>query len=370
MIKMRLWIAQLLWILAILTVNGQQVNPFDIANRNEVINKPLRQDTSIQNQNTLAKISPSVSEQKTNEEIATREESNQESISISEGASEEELSFLERQQKKLLNSNPFNVSHIPIKKGKKSAVAERKSEKTLELSEEVSTPDANNEVDISRTKTSKPINANKFIFWLLLLQLLLITSLLGINREIIRKISRSISNDNFAKLVSRDYNGGYNALFVILYILFFFSLSIFIYLLFRNNYGLNGFSKYLLVLLSVIGVYGFRHIFQGFSGYIFPFGKTSSYYNFMIILFNSFLGLILIPVNVIVAYAPSGLANFVLYLGVAAIVIMYLLRFLRGSLHAYTYVRNYLFHFFLYLCTCEFAPVVILVKFLSKSFIN
>ena len=126
---MRLWIAQLLWILAILTVNGQQVNPFDIANRNEVINKPLRQDTSIQNQNTLAKISPSVSEQKTNEEIATREESNQESISISEGASEEELSFLERQQKKLLNSNPFNVSHIPIKRGKKSTIAERKIEK-------------------------------------------------------------------------------------------------------------------------------------------------------------------------------------------------------------------------------------------------
>jgi len=269
------------------------------------------------------------------------------------------VSFVEKRQIDLINENPFNVSHIPIRRSKKSVDAQIDSKnKSLEKK-------PNNEFQKQVKSGGK-----KFLFWFFLIQLLLITSILGINREFIKKINRSISNDNFAKLVSRDYNSGYDALFAIMYLLFILSLTIFIYLAISQFYGISGFSIFMILLPSVTGVYLFRHIFLGFMGFVFPFTKTISYYNFMIILFNSFLGILLIPVNVLMAYSPTFIANIAVYVGIILVVIMYLLRFLRGSLHAYTYIRNHVFHFFLYLCACEIAPIFILVRFLSNSFSN
>ncbi|GLR18039.1 hypothetical protein GCM10007940_26540 [Portibacter lacus] len=269
------------------------------------------------------------------------------------------VSFVERRQLEMIEENPFNVSHIPVKKINK--IAEVKSD-------QIDSPPGKN---INKDLLTKSNTRNaKFLFWFFLIQLLLLTSVLGINREFIKKINRSISNDNFAKLVSRDYNGGFNALFVIMYVIFIISLSIFIYLAARHYVGISGFSKFLVFLLSVSGIYLFRHIFLGFQGFVFPFSKTTSYYNFMIILFNSYLGLLLIPVNLTLAYSPEGIANISLYIGMGLIIVLYLLRFLRGSLHAYTFISNHLFHFFLYLCTCEIAPIFILVRFLSNSFSN
>lgn len=367
-------------LLVICSMVGQQTNPFDITNRNtELIPAVVPTQVAADSGQIISAIpaqSPVEVQELSTEEVISEVVAvdtvipDTKSIEIST-EEEPQTSFLEAQQQKLMSQNPFNVSHIPLKRSTKSTkIRERVVEKAAqEVSLSAETQAAPTPISSTRESIVES-KINKFIFWLLLLQLLLITSLLGINREIIKKIYRSISNDNFAKLVSRDYNGGYNALFVILYILFFLSLSIFIYLVFRKFYGANGFAKYLLALLSVVGIYSFRHVFQGFTAYVFPFGKTSSYFNFMIILFNSFLGLILIPINIIVAYAPNGLATMGVYLGIGSFVILYLLRFLRGSLHAYTYVRNYLFHFFLYLCTCEFAPLFILAKFLSNTFIN
>ncbi|WP_235298527.1 DUF4271 domain-containing protein [Portibacter marinus] len=271
-----------------------------------------------------------------------------------------EKSFVEQRQQMLIDENPFNVSHIPIKSKdkKRQPIPESGDSQIEEITEAVS------EQIIANT----PLQTNKFLFWFFLLQLLLITSILGINREFIKKINRSISNDNFAKLVSRDYNAGYDALFFILYILFILSLGIYLYLAIRHFYEISGFGKFVLILISVLGIYVFRHFFLGFMSFVFPFRKTISYYNFMIILFNCFLGLLLIPVNVLLAYAPEFFATMALYTGMFFIVISYLLRLLRGSLQAYTLVRKHAFHFFLYLCTCEIAPIFILVKFLSNSF--
>lgn len=273
---------------------------------------------------------------------------------------DEHVSFVEKRQIALINENPFNVSHIPIRKKKKEEpVRVQAKEDTVSISQPLNA-------------FQKKVNgfAKKFLFWFFLIQLLLITSILGINREFIKKINRSISNDNFSKLVSRDYNGGYDALFAIMYLLFILSLTIFIYLATWHFYGIGSFYNFMLLLFSVTGVYLFRHIFLGFMGFVFPFTKTISYYNFMIILFNSFLGLVLIPVNVLMAYSPSYIGGIAVYVGIVLVIVMYLLRFLRGSLHAYTFIRNHIFHFFLYLCTCEIAPIFILVRFLSNSFSN
>lgn len=269
------------------------------------------------------------------------------------------VSFVEKKQIELMRENPFNVSHIPVRKSRtieKDTIAQSTDTVITDLAPSI--------------LLENGTGGMKFLFLFFLLQLLLITSILGINREFIKKISRSISNDNFAKLVARDYNSGYNALFAIMYLIFIISFSIFVYLASWHFFGLKGFPRFVLFFFSVSGVYMFRHFFLALMGFIFPFAKALSYYNFMIILFNSYLGMLLIPINVLMAYSPAFFGNMAVYIGIAIIVIMYLLRLLRGALHAYTFIRKHLFHFFLYLCTCEIAPIFILVRFLINSFSN
>lgn len=365
-------------------LQSQQTNPFDITKRKE---------STLLNADTLPKMNMAVNavvkdsitvspsgDLKPAE--ATKFSENNKAGDLPTAINNSGVSKLETQLQKLIDENPFNVSRIPLKKKKlNTEVVEKspevKEREAFEITEETTDKnldDTSMVVENIKEPTSYKkriqIGSNKFIFWVLFLQMLLLSSLIGINRNFISKIWRSITNDNFAKLVSRDYNNGYTIHFIILYVLFLLSLALYIFIALKAFYDLNGILNYLLILGGVSAVYGIRHIFQNTTASIFPFGKASSYYDFMIILFNSFLGLVLIPMNVLGAYAPPGLAVIGIYIGLILIVIIYLLRFLRGSLNAYTFIRNYLFHFFLYLCTCEIAPVFILMKLLSKSFIT
>lgn len=365
-------------------LQSQQTNPFDITKRKE---------STLLNADTLPKMNMAVNavvkdsitvspsgDLKPAE--ATKFSENNKAGDLPTAINNSGVSKLETQLQKLIDENPFNVSRIPLKKKKlNTEVVEKspevKEREAFEITEETTDKnldDTSMVVENIKEPTSYKkriqIGSNKFIFWVLFLQMLLLSSLIGINRNFISKIWRSITNDNFAKLVSRDYNNGYTIHFIILYVLFLLSLALYIFIALKAFYDLNGILNYLLILGGVSAVYGIRHIFQNTTASIFPFGKASSYYDFMIIIFNSFLGLVLIPMNVLGAYAPPGLAVIGIYIGLILIVIIYLLRFLRGSLNAYTFIRNYLFHFFLYLCTCEIAPVFILMKLLSKSFIT
>ena len=355
---------------------SQQSNPFDIKNRSELVREVSPEPEKVKDELiNIEVVSTEIPEEEVG--IETKEQA-QNADTLLETLQQkkieiEDMSFLEKRQQDLISQNPFNVSHIPVKRKKKETATAQNTHiiKGESVENEEPTVDKKGSVDEEWISNQlRNISSNKFIFWLFLIQLLLVTSVLSINRDFINKIIRSITNDNFAKLVSRDSSGGYDSLFLIMYLLFTISLSIFVYLCLQYFYNYDGFQNFFIVFLAVTAIYGVRHIFQNVSGFIFPFKKTSEYYDFMIILFNSLLGLILIPVNVVATYAVGSLSSFAIYTGIVFMAILYLLRFLRGGLHAYTYIRNYLFHFFLYLCTCEFAPVLILVKFLSKSFIH
>lgn len=351
---------------------SQQVNPFDVRNRSNIsistheVKEVIPENVTLPVQDELNPLdhpeeAPQENEEFTNKPVETDQ--------IEQQEENNELSFLEKRQHLLISENPFNVSRIPLRRTtpkEKKAIKKAPTEipQTVDPLEQATTK------KISKADETDNTSSKKFIFWLLLFQFLLVASLLSINREFIGKIARSITNDNFAKLVSRDNNGGYNGSFGILYVLFIISFSIFIYQAASYFFDINGFFNFTIISLGVIAVYLFRHIFQNFSAAIFPFHKPSKYFDFTIILFNSLLGLVLIPVNLIVAYSPVIISEITIYFGLGTVVLFYLVRFLRGTLHAYSLVRKYQFHFFLYLCTCEFAPVFILVKFLSKSFLQ
>lgn len=246
-----------------------------------------------------------------------------------------------------MDQNPFDVSHIPIRRSK-----------------------LKKEADAFRTRVETKSNqttsgSNAFLFWLNLLTALILAIVINTEKGALKKISNAITNENVLKLIHREKRGlkGYQLL---LYLSYFVNAAIFVYLILFNFYKLQGWSYFQWVILAIIGIYLAKHLFILIIGNVFPFKKDSQLYGFTIQTFNIFLGIVLIPFNLIIAFGPENTAVPLIYIGLIIIGILALLRTFRGFLIASTYIQSNLFHFLLYLCTFEILPILLLIKIIGN----
>lgn len=248
----------------------------------------------------------------------------------------------------LLDQNPFDVSHIPIRKSKLKTEADAFKTKSKRLT------------DIESSES------NAFLFFLNLLSALLLAIVINTQKGAIKKITNAITNENVLKLIQREEKKGISGYHLLLYISFFINAGIFVYLIAFNFYNARGWMSFQWIFLGILGIYLCRHIFLLIIGKVFPFKKDSQLYGFTIQTFNIFLGIILIPFNLIIAFGPEKTAVPLIYMGLIIIGILALLRTFRGFLIASSYIQGNLFHFLLYLCTFEILPILLLIKIVGN----
>jgi len=124
------------------------------------------------------------------------------------------------------------------------------------------------------------------------------------------------------------------------------------------------FAKLLLAISTV--VFG-KHIVLFVIREVFPIQKEIAEYNFTITLFLSILGLILMPCSLILGFAPETMATISLYfIGIVTVLVLGYLAF-RALLIGSKFLSTNRFHFFMYLCTVEIAPLLILIKVVKNS---
>ncbi len=247
-----------------------------------------------------------------------------------------------------LDQNPFDVSHVPIRKSKLKTEADAFKTQSKQLN------------------NIEPSGSNAFLFFLNLLSAFLLAIVINTQKEAIKKITNAITNENVLKLIHREEKKVISGYHLLLYISFFINAAIFVYLILFNFYKIQGWMPYQLIFLGLLGLYLIRHIFIMLLGKVFPFKKDSQLFGFTIQTFNIFLGIILIPFNLIIAFGPEKAAVPLIYLGLVIIGILALLRTFRGFLIATTYVQSNLFHFLLYLCTFEILPILLLIKIIGN----
>ncbi|MEM9917105.1 MAG: DUF4271 domain-containing protein [Bacteroidota bacterium] len=214
--------------------------------------------------------------------------------------------------------------------------------------------------DVAPTKIS-----TNFFFWIILILLVILAMLTTLYRNIIVKVYRSFTNDNFLKLVHREQAGFIGFPYLLLYIFFFINAGVFL-LLITNHYSLpNGGQPYgmLLKYISwVAGIFLGKQLLLNLLSNIFPISKEVKQYSFMITIFGIMTGLVLVPFNIIAAFAPSPFPDWMLKGACILIGLVYLFRSVRGLFLASRYISMHKFHFFMYLCTVEIAPVIVLLK--------
>lgn len=193
--------------------------------------------------------------------------------------------------------------------------------------------------------------------------LIFLTILITLFRSIILNFNKAFWNENILKLLHRQ-RPTWKASTLFLYLFFFLNLSIFIAL--WVNYGEKTTDGLPLLTLwttiAVIGLVVLKHLILNILGSIFPVDKEVSLYNFTIIVFAINLGIFLLPFNLLIAFGPMVFKPTVFYLAAALILGVFAFRSLRAIFQTSRLFGQNKFHFFLYLCTVEIAPVFVLLK--------
>lgn len=210
-----------------------------------------------------------------------------------------------------------------------------------------------------------------FILGLMLFSFLLLAILVTLFRAYFQKVMRSISNGNMLSQAHREYQQGQRFPYIVLYFAFMVNAGIFIFLMIRRVYDLqikysNG-QLLLLCIGSVVAIFLFKHLLLFFIGRIFPVQKEISVYSFTIMVFSIFIGISLFLGNVALGLGAENLL-YPIVLGVVGFVgLVYLVRSFRGLLIGSRFIPLHIFHFLLYICTAEIAPVAVLVKLIMNQ---
>ncbi len=120
---------------------------------------------------------------------------------------------------------------------------------------------------------------------------------------------------------------------------------------------------FFIIMGAIVVAYIVKYISAKAVFFIFSINELSSEYIFNISLYNNLLGIILIPVLMILYYTGIGIENAFMYLIAPILILIYLFRLVRIFIAGNNYRISY-FYIFLYICTLEILPLVVLYKVL------
>jgi Domain of unknown function (DUF4271) len=212
--------------------------------------------------------------------------------------------------------------------------------------------------------------AGNFRFTMLVAMLAYLMVLVGSSRSFLQKIYGGFLNDNLLRIQYRELSSVTLPGYLAFYTLFIGNIAIFIYLAldYLGNIGADNRLEILLTCIFGIAIaFILKHFILSIIGFVFPITKEVGLYTMTISVFNIILGLVLAPMNLLVAYAPATMTKNLLFLTVGIIVLVYGYRLIRSLIIGLRFVGENLFHFLLYLCTMEIAPILVIAKFIADK---
>ncbi|TDX00090.1 DUF4271 domain-containing protein [Dinghuibacter silviterrae] len=156
----------------------------------------------------------------------------------------------------------------------------------------------------------------------------------------------------------------------LLYNLFFVGCAgTFLYLLavpYAARLGHPEWQIWIAAIGAVALLYAVKFVGLKLSGWVFGMTGAVDTYIFIVFLVNKILGVALLPIVVLLAFAQDPLQSAAATLGVMLVAGMLIYRFIRSYRPVWEEVQMSRFHFFLYLCAFEIAPLLLIYKTMLK----
>lgn len=211
-------------------------------------------------------------------------------------------------------------------------------------------------------------NLPTWLIFVFLGLLALITVAISVYRHDLKKTFHAFVNNNSAGQLFREQKDLRHPVTFISSLIFSMVMGLFVFLLVGKMGGIKNFNtmtNFLICVGGVIGLSSLKHLQLKTIANIFPFQQEVNLYNFILSNTNKIIGYTFLPLVFLIAYAPSGMQPLFLYLSFGVLGLTYVYRGFRGLVLASDIILFHKFHFFLYLCTVELAPLLILLKVLS-----
>ena len=135
--------------------------------------------------------------------------------------------------------------------------------------------------------------------------------------------------------------------------------------------GMSFWIKSLYGMLLVTAIYLVKYLVLKIMGWIFNVSNATDTYTFVVFLVNKMIGIFLLPLIVVMSFASPAFLSVLLVLSYFMIGAFFVYRFLIAFRPIRNEIKVNRFHFFLYLCAFEIAPLMLIYKvllnFVEKS---
>ncbi len=203
-----------------------------------------------------------------------------------------------------------------------------------------------------------------FLFVVLFFVLTFVAFSVAFNRKALARAWNSFLNDNALGIAQREATGLVgNTPYYLLYTGFVLNAGMFMFLISRYFWR-ETFSNlvfFLLCIAASVLLFTAKHAALRVIGSLLPVGETIYRYNFLIVVFNCILGMFLLPFNFLIAFSTAA-EGFMVFWALGLIILFYAYRAARAATIGARFASTHMFHFFLYLCTVEIAPILLLLK--------
>lgn len=225
-----------------------------------------------------------------------------------------------------------------------------------------------------KAKNNEPrlrnVENNNWFSLQLLIAFFILASLRTFYGKRLKLVIDAFLNQRYASQFFREENALIQRTSVLLSLTFIISASLFFYQL-ESLYPLQwiefkGFQKYLLILVFTLLFYIFKILFNKIGGFLFKCERETSEYIFNQFLILQIIGLGLMLIVLILRYQQIIPSNYILYAGLFILLAGFIIRIFRSfqittSNTGFSYI-----YIFLYLCTLEIIPIVVIVKYVTS----
>ena len=156
---------------------------------------------------------------------------------------------------------------------------------------------------------------------------------------------------------------------LLLNILFVISTGFYLALLSRY-YNFKDFGSFWVTFLYAIafvsGIYVGKYLVLKITGWIFNISSATDTYIFIVFLVNKMIGIFLLPFIVFMAFPNKYLLPVLVMLSYVMLTLLFGYRFFNSFRPIRSEIKVNRFHFFLYLCAFEIAPLLLIYKVLLE----
>lgn len=130
----------------------------------------------------------------------------------------------------------------------------------------------------------------------------------------------------------------------------------------------NFWLLYLYCCIGLTAIYVGKFIGLKICGWLFNMRQAADSYIFIVFIINKVIGIFLLPFLVLLAFSAEPIRSIGMTLSWCGIGMLLLYRFILGYSAVRNEVRFNLFHFFLYICAFEIAPLLLIYRLLLFFF--